>query len=73
MMPLFAPVKGIDGAKITEIAVPEGTHIAIGIRAWNRDKSIWGEDALIWRPERWLEPAPDTLSKAHAPGIYSNL
>lgn len=72
-MPLFRPIQGLDGTDISEIAVPKGTHVAIGIRAWNRDKTVWGEDALVWRPERWLEPAPEILSEVHAPGIYSHL
>ena len=41
--------------------------------ACNTNKAIWGEDALEWKPERWLAPLPEVLEDAHIPGVYSNL
>ncbi|KAK3986615.1 cytochrome P450 [Cladorrhinum sp. PSN332] len=35
--------------------VPEGTQIAQNFTGMMRLKSIWGEDADAFRPERWLE------------------
>jgi cytochrome P450 len=35
--------------------VPRGTTVDYNIYSMGRDCSIWGEDALIFRPERWLE------------------
>ena len=34
--------------------LPEGT--IVGISGWvvHRDRSIFGQDADVWRPERWL-------------------
>lgn len=32
----------------------------------------WGEDALEWKPERWLKPLPRAVEDAWIPGIYSN-
>lgn len=72
-MPLAEPIVGKDGTLITEIPVPKDTSIIIGIRACNRNKTIWGEDALEWKPERWLQPLPESVGKAHVPGIYANL
>ena len=37
-----------------EIPIAKGTTIYIGIRASNLDKRTWGEDALEFKPERWL-------------------
>ena len=58
---------------ITEIPIPKDTSIIIGVRACNRNKALWGEDALEFKPERWLSPLPDTVTNAHIPGVYSNL
>ncbi|KAJ3478664.1 hypothetical protein NLI96_g9603 [Meripilus lineatus] len=44
-----------------------------GILESNRNKAIWGEDALEWKPERWLSPLPGTIAEARIPGVYSNL
>ncbi|THH32676.1 hypothetical protein EUX98_g1523 [Antrodiella citrinella] len=73
LMPLSTPLRGRDGTMMNELVVPEGTGIVIGILAYNIDPAIWGPDAHLWKPERWLEPLPGTVTNAHAPGIYSNL
>lgn len=73
VMPLSSPIQGRNGTTITEILVPKDTYIIIGIRACNRNKAIWGEDALLWKPERWLQPMPTALMEARIPGVYSNL
>ncbi len=72
-MPLSIPIRGVDGKLIHEIPVPKGTEVMVGIRESNRNKAIWGEDALEWKPERWLSPLPETVAGAHIPGVYSNL
>ena len=72
-MPLSAPMKATDGSMLNEIFVPEGTDIAIGIMAANRNPALWGSNANEWKPERWLSPLPDAVTGAHIPGIYSNL
>ena len=53
--------------------MPKGTSIVVNLRAINTYKAIWGEDALEWKPERWLEPLPETPKDAKIPGIYANL
>jgi cytochrome P450 len=63
----------VDGRELTEIYVPKDTAIIIGIQACNRNKSIWGEDALEWKPERWLNKLPDSVAAARVPGVYSHL
>lgn len=72
-MPLTEPIQGVDGTMIREIIVPKHTAVIVGIRASNRNKALWGDDALQWKPERWLAPLPDAVGKAHVPGVYSNL
>lgn len=72
-MPLSQPVRGLDGTLISEIPVPEGTLILIGILAANRNPQLWGPDAEEWKPERWLDPLPEAIKEAHIPGVYSHL
>ncbi|TFK82599.1 cytochrome P450 [Polyporus arcularius HHB13444] len=73
VIPLQWPVRGKDGSLITEIPVPKGTFVIAAIRASNCNKALWGEDAMEWRPERWLEPLPAELEEARIPGVYSHL
>merc|ERR1712232_1329835 len=35
--------------------VPAGTKVVYDIYSMGRDPAIWGEDAHVFRPERWLE------------------
>ncbi|KAI9926751.1 hypothetical protein ASPWEDRAFT_177239 [Aspergillus wentii DTO 134E9] len=35
--------------------IPAGTPVGISPIAQNRDTDIWGEDADLFRPERWIE------------------
>jgi hypothetical protein len=48
----FVPPGGItvDGKYI-----PEGSVVGISPISQNRDKAIWGGDADVFRPERWIE------------------
>jgi len=43
------------GATIDGYYLPEGT--TVGVNAWvlHRNKDIYGNDAEVFRPERWLE------------------
>ncbi|KAH9941860.1 cytochrome P450 [Epithele typhae] len=73
VLPLSQPLRMRDGTEAREIAVPKDTSVCIAIRSANRNKAIWGEDALEWKPERWLAPLPETVQDARVPGVYSNL
>ena len=43
--------------------VPGGTNIGICIKGVQRNKGVFGEDADIFRPERWLEAQGERLSR----------
>jgi cytochrome P450 len=73
VMPVHFPIKGVDGREMKEIFVPEDTTIFISINAANRDPGLWGEDAAEWKPQRWLEPLPESLTEARVPGVYSHI
>lgn len=44
--------------------IPRGTAVLYDIYSMGRDRAIWGEDAEVFRPERWLE------MKARPSGSY---
>jgi len=73
VIPLSEPVQGVDGRLLSEIVVPKGTTLHIGVRALNRSKAVWGEDAKEWKPERWLHALPEAVANANIPGVYSNM
>ncbi|PIL26672.1 cytochrome P450 [Ganoderma sinense ZZ0214-1] len=73
VLPLSQPLRGVDGTMMSEIPITKGTVVLSNIPACNRNKAVWGEDALEWKPERWLQPLPKSVEEAHVPGIYANL
>jgi cytochrome P450 len=49
------------GATLCGKFIPGGT--VVGMNAWvlHRDQRVFGSDADVFRPERWLEAEPDRL------------
>ncbi|PCH40523.1 cytochrome P450 [Wolfiporia cocos MD-104 SS10] len=70
---LGEPVIGTDGTVMKEIVIPKGTNIVIGSLGCNANKKLWGEDALEFKPRRWIEGIPAAVTNASIPGVYSNL
>ena len=63
--PAFAPLPKLaplEGDSINGNFIPGGTRVGICVYGIARDKSIFGDDADIFRPERWLE-----ADEAHLP------
>ncbi|KAI4168867.1 MAG: hypothetical protein LQ343_006080 [Gyalolechia ehrenbergii] len=52
---------GRDGT--APVFVRKGTIITTSFYALHRLPQLWGEDAGIWRPERWLQKSGDELTK----------
>ncbi|TFK86200.1 cytochrome P450 [Polyporus arcularius HHB13444] len=73
VLPLSEPVRGLDGKMMHEIPIPKDTTVVVGLLSSNTNKRIWGEDAMEWKPERWLSPLPEKVTEAKVPGVYSNL
>ena len=73
VLPLLNPIRGRDGREITEIPIKRGTPVGVHYQASNVEKEMWGEDALEWKPERWLSPLPASLEEARIPGVYAHL
>ena len=43
------------GAKIHGFHLPGGTQVAVNIQGITRSKTLFGPDADVFRPERWIE------------------
>lgn len=46
---------------------PEGTILSVPTYTVHRDTEIWGDDADVFRPERWIERDKNELQKAFNP------
>jgi cytochrome P450 len=67
---LSEPFVDRHGITRQEIRLRKGDVVLIPIRAVHRLKSLWGEDADEFRPERW-EAVPEAVKSI--PGVFSNL
>ncbi|PBK75151.1 cytochrome P450 [Armillaria solidipes] len=72
VLPLRQPIIDVDGKVLTEIPIPRGTYIFCSIAAYNRNKEIFGADADLYNPERWLKGTVKPSSDASI-GVYANL
>ncbi|KAJ8592655.1 cytochrome P450 [Rhizopogon salebrosus TDB-379] len=72
VLPLSQPITKRSGEVIYELPVPKGTRIIASIAAYNRNKDLWGEDAHVFNPERWLNGTAKD-KKITSLGVYSNL
>ncbi|PIL27477.1 cytochrome P450 [Ganoderma sinense ZZ0214-1] len=73
ILPLSEPIRLRDGTLVDAIPIPKGTRVIPNVGASNVDPALWGPDAHVWRPERWLEPLPRAVEEAHIPGVYSHM
>ncbi|KAF8838205.1 cytochrome P450 [Paxillus ammoniavirescens] len=55
VIPLSQPVRTKSGKVVDHISVAKDTLISINVACINRSAAIWGPDAKVWKPERWLE------------------
>ncbi|VDB89999.1 unnamed protein product [Peniophora sp. CBMAI 1063] len=70
VVPLSKPIIGVDGNLIESLFLPKGLDFFVHVAGSNTNPEIWGPDAQVWRPERWLEPTPDSVTDAHLPAVF---
>ncbi|KAG7448645.1 cytochrome P450 [Guyanagaster necrorhizus] len=71
VLPLSMPITTTSGKVLHELPIPKGLHIDASVAAYNRNKDIFGDDAGVFDPDRWLRNAsPKTKT---ALGVYANL
>ncbi|KAI0030594.1 cytochrome P450 [Vararia minispora EC-137] len=70
VIPLAFPIISKSGKQLSAIPVKKGQMIDIAIAPYNRNPEVWGEDADMWRPERFLEI---DKSRQTSVGVYANL
>lgn len=68
-LPLNQPFTDRYGKAHNAVHIKKGQFVLIPIAAINRDKSLWGEDAHEFRPERWHK-LPDAVSAI--PNVWGN-
>jgi len=69
-----APLTLRKAAKDTSILsqfVPKGTQIIVAPWAVNKSEALWGDDALVFNPDRWM-PKSDADKTAASGGAASN-
>jgi len=71
VIPLSEQVLCRTGSVIKELCIPQGTHVIISNVAYHRNRDIWGEDADVWRPSRWLDGS--VRSSGSTVGIWEKL
>jgi cytochrome P450 len=51
--------------------IPSGSSVVVSLWAMNRCTALWGDDAAIFTPERWLEERPKPLLLTFSKGPRS--
>ena len=70
---IHPPVTGImyrdvpcGGDTLNGYFVPEGTHVGWSVWGIMRNTAFWGEDAKLFRPERWFQGTPEQIKEKEA-------
>ncbi|KAJ7778733.1 cytochrome P450 [Mycena maculata] len=69
VVPLAAPYTDLNGTVHETLRVKKGQTIMIPILAMNRDRAIWGPDAMEFIPERWES---QSISNS-IPGVWGHM
>ncbi|KAI0640539.1 cytochrome P450 [Trametes meyenii] len=70
VLPVTAPFVDWHGNTQTEVRIAKGNRIVVPIAVLNRLKSVWGDDAAEFKPERWEHPPAEA---SNLPGIWAHI
>ncbi|KAG9226824.1 hypothetical protein CCMSSC00406_0003503 [Pleurotus cornucopiae] len=70
VLPLSKPIRLTTGEALHELPIPKGQKLTLSIAGYNRNKDIFGKDAHVFNPDRWLSGSPKNSVNV---GVYSNL
>ncbi|KAI3616017.1 cytochrome p450 [Moniliophthora roreri] len=70
VVPLAEPYIDRNGVVQHQLNAKKGTGIFIPITSINRDKTLWGEDAEQFNPDRWKQ-LPEAVTSI--PGVWGNM
>lgn len=66
-IPLSTPLRRRDGSLIDRVRVQKGQPLIISVVTYNRRRDIWGDDAMEFKPDRWLD-LPSSVKNNGLPG-----
>ncbi|KAJ4473900.1 cytochrome P450 [Lentinula aciculospora] len=61
VIPLSEPILLRSNKVVTGVHIRKGSFVHVPIEGMNYIKDVWGDDALSFKPERWLSPPPTAL------------
>ncbi|THH11303.1 hypothetical protein EW146_g8088 [Bondarzewia mesenterica] len=70
VIPLAFPITTKSGKQLSNIPVKKGTHVLLSICGYSRLPQVWGADANLWNPDRFLKM---DKGKQTSLGVYANL
>ncbi|KZT70528.1 cytochrome P450 [Daedalea quercina L-15889] len=70
ILPLSIPYTDRHGRKHDHVKIDKGADVKIPIQAINSSKALWGDDAALFKPERWVQP-PEAIQAI--PGVWGNM
>jgi cytochrome P450 len=74
VLPLWKPIKATDGkTDIMEVFVPKGANLNLDLAGLNTRNDVWGKDGEEWKPERWLQELPSSVTDAKLPGVLPQM
>ncbi|KAJ6607569.1 cytochrome P450 [Mycena sp. CBHHK59/15] len=74
ILPLSKPVRTASGTLIYKLPIRKGAVLTTSILYTNLSKTIWGEDAADFKPERWLNDSEGVPASAKEyPGYHHTM